>query len=322
MAYILRQKVGNHVYLYEAVSFRNKDGKPRSKRVPIGKLDAAGQPVYKSEYIERMAQAGTPLSLPQHDSYTLTDITESCIKDFGSFYLFKELAGKIGILDVIQKVFPNTWREIFDLLCFIVSNGEPFMYCQDWLSKTDAFPASLTGVDISRLLASLDHREQERFFSEWGKYRSEKEYLALDITSVSSYSELIDEVAWGYNRDGEKLPQVNLCLLLGEESRLPVFQSLYNCSIKDVSTLTSTLALAFGIQGNRLTLVMDKGFFSKTNGKNLRQGPLKSKFLLALPWTVRFAGEQVERERAGIDKADKAIVFEKEVLRGVSRRLP
>jgi transposase len=111
-------------------------------------------------------------------------------------------------------------------------------------------------------------------------------------------------------------------MLLGEESRLPVFQSLYNGSIKDVSTLTSTLALAFGIQGDRLTLVMDKGFFSKNNVKNLLQGPLKSKFLLALPWTVGFAGEQVEREWAGIDKAGKAIVFEKKVLRGVSRRLP
>jgi hypothetical protein len=43
------------------------------------------------------------------------------------------------------------------------------MYCQDWLSKTDGFPASLSSVDISRLPASLDHREQERFFSEWGK---------------------------------------------------------------------------------------------------------------------------------------------------------
>jgi hypothetical protein len=55
--------------------------------------------------------------------------------------------------------------------------------------------------------------------------------------------------------------------------------------------------------------------------KNLLQGPLRSKFLLALPWTVPFAREQVKRERANIDKAGKVIVFEKEVLRGVSRRL-
>jgi transposase len=321
MSYIVRQKVGNHTYLYESVSFRNKEGKPRSKRVPIGKLDAAGQPVYKTEYIERMAQAGAPLAIPQNDSYARGDIACSQIKEFGSFFLFKELAARIGLLQILENVFPENWRDIFDLACFIVSNGEPFMYCQDWLAKTDAFPAKLTSVDITRLLCAVDRREQERFFSEWGKYRSEKEYLALDITSVSSYSELIDEVEWGYNRDGEKLPQVNLCMLLGEQSRLPVFQSLYSGSIKDVSALKSILSLAFHIQGHRLTVVMDKGFFSTNNVKNLLSGPLKSKFLLALPWTVSFAQEQVDREREGIDNPDRVILFGKEVLRAVSRRL-
>jgi transposase len=321
MPYIVRQKVGNHIYLYEAVSYRNEEGNPRSKRTPIGKLNAAGQPVYKPDYIRRMAEAGTPLSLPKNNSYSASDITASQIKEFGSFYLFREIAARIGLLQTLEKVFPDKWPDIFDLACFLVSNGEPFMYCQDWLSKTDAFPAGLSSVDITRLLCSLGHREQERFFSEWGKYRSEKEYLALDITSVSSYSEMIDAVEWGYNRDGEKLPQVNLCMLLGEQSRLPVFQSLYNGSIKDVNTLKSMLSLAFHIQGHRLTLVMDKGFFSKNNVKNLLSGPLKSKFLLSLPWTVSFAREQVEREREGIDSPDHAIVFGKEVIRGVSRRL-
>jgi hypothetical protein len=66
---------------------------------------------------------------------------------------------------------------------------------------------------------------------------------------------------------------------------------------------------------------MDKGFFSKTNVKNLLSGPLRSKFLLALPWTVSFAREQVDREREGIDSPEKEIFLGKEVLRGVSRRL-
>lgn len=321
MSYILRQKVGNHVYLYEAVSYRNADGKPRSTRVPIGKLDEAGQPVYKTEYIQRMEKAGTPVSLPKNAAYTRTDIAGSHIKEMGAFYLYQAIAEKTGLLQILKKVFPDTWREIFCLACFMVSSGEPFMYCQDWLSKTDGLPANLSSADISRLLGALGHREQELFFSEWGQYRSEKEYLALDITSVSSYSELIDEVAWGYNRDGEKLPQVNLCMLLGEKSRLPVYQSLYNGSIKDVSTLKTTLSLAFRIQEKRLTLVMDKGFFSSKNVKTLLSGPLKSKFIIALPWTLAFAQEQVERERAGIDRFSNVIVMGKEVLRGVSRRL-
>jgi transposase len=317
----LRQKVGNHVYLYEAVSYRNADGKPRSTRVPIGKLDEAGQPLYKPEYIERMAMTDTPVSIPKNSSYTRADIAGSLIKEMGAFYLYQSIAEKAGLLEILKKVFPDTWRTLFDLVCFMVSNGEPFMYCQGWLEKTDGFPASLSSADISRLLGSLGHREQEEFFSEWGKYRGEKEYLALDITSVSSYSEMIDEVEWGYNRDGERLPQVNLCMLLGGKSRLPVYQSLYNGSIKDVSTLKTTLSLAFRIQENRLTLVMDKGFFSIKNVKTLLSGVLKSKFILAVPWTVSFAGEQVERERGGIDSFSNVIVMGKEVLRGVSRRL-
>jgi hypothetical protein len=89
MAFIARQKVGNHVYLYEAVSYRNREGKPRSKRVPIGKLD--------------------------------------------------ETAPAIGLPGILQDVFPGTWRELFDLACFILSNGEPFMYgCQ----KPTPFPPS------------------------------------------------------------------------------------------------------------------------------------------------------------------------------------
>ena len=33
MSSIVRQKVGNNIYLYESVSYRNEDGKPRNKRV-------------------------------------------------------------------------------------------------------------------------------------------------------------------------------------------------------------------------------------------------------------------------------------------------
>jgi len=59
MASIVRQKVGNHTYLYESISFRNREGKPRNRRVSIGKIDKkTGLPVYKQEYIDRMKAKG------------------------------------------------------------------------------------------------------------------------------------------------------------------------------------------------------------------------------------------------------------------------
>jgi hypothetical protein len=122
MAFIVRQKVGNHVYLYEAVSYRNEEGKPRSRRVPIGKLDKNGQPVYKDEYIKRMAEAGTPVQA--NTAYTRNDIAGSSIKEFGSFYLLNEIAADIGLRAILEDVFPDRWREVFDRV-FCIAEHEP-----------------------------------------------------------------------------------------------------------------------------------------------------------------------------------------------------
>ena len=103
-------------------------------------------------------------------------------------------------------------------------------------------------------------------YRQWAAKRAETEYLALDITSVSSYSELIDDAEYGYNRDGDHLAQVNLCPLIGEMSRLPIYQTLYSGSIKDVSTLQSTLSKFDKIvDGKPILTVMDKGFCSTKN---------------------------------------------------------
>lgn len=46
------------------------------------------------------------------------------------------------------------------------------------------------------------------FYKKWAALRTEREYMALDITSVSSWSELIQYVEYGYHCDHEKLPRI------------------------------------------------------------------------------------------------------------------
>ncbi|MDR1903781.1 MAG: hypothetical protein LBQ88_16050, partial [Treponema sp.] len=206
-ASIVQCKKGGCTYLYESVSFREQ-GKPRNKRKLIGKFDpASGHPVYKPEYIERMQAQGTPVMVYQHTgSFCENEIRSSIIKQCGAFHLYRNIAEQVGLLPILQEVFPQKWRALFDIAGFLVSSGEPMMYCRDWSEKSECFPADLSSIDIRLLLQSLTHQEQEAFFGAWGAYRSEREYLALDITSISSYSELIGMAEWGYNRDGENLP--------------------------------------------------------------------------------------------------------------------
>jgi hypothetical protein len=55
MASIVRNKVGNHTYLYESESYRDSDGKPQTRKTSIGKIDpVTGESVFKPEYLERV----------------------------------------------------------------------------------------------------------------------------------------------------------------------------------------------------------------------------------------------------------------------------
>src|SRR5699024_4661426 len=125
---------------------------------------------------------------------------------------------------------------------------------------------SLPSQRISELLVNFSENQKNLFYKEWLTKNKEPDYLALDITSISSYSKLIDDVEWGYNRDHEKLPQINLCQLMSETLRLPIYQVEYCGSLKDVSTLEATIEkLRATVNVDQLTLVMDKGFYKQSN---------------------------------------------------------
>ena len=74
MSCITKQHVGKYTYLYESTSFRNAEGKPRNKKVRIGKIDPkTGNTIYTPEYLERMEAAGTPVAV-EDNSDTDVDI--------------------------------------------------------------------------------------------------------------------------------------------------------------------------------------------------------------------------------------------------------
>jgi transposase len=322
MSTIIRKKIGKQTYLYESVSYRNAEGQPRNKRKLVGKIDlSTGEPLYKAEYLERMTAAGTPIELsPPKPMFSIDAIKNSTVKEFGAFYLFKSIAQAIGLYGILKETFPYRWEQLFNLACYVVANGEPVMYCEDWLTKTDGLPCnSLAPQRITELFQSISQEERMMFFERWGAFRSEREYLALDITSVSSYSELIADVEWGYNRDKEKLPQINLCMLMGEKSRLPVFQTPYCGSLKDVSTLKTTLQLASNLPLGYATLVMDKGFCSVKNINAMLSDSQGFKFLIAMSFTLSFTKNQVASEQKDIDRLENTIVVGEDVLRGVTK---
>ena len=325
MTCITKQRIGKRIYLYESVSFRDSNGKPRNKKTPIGKMDSVtGRVIYKQDYLDRMAGAGTPVEIADTDTYVTETQYEQIlaimdsIKDYGAVYLLSKISEKIGLTKILSEAMPHYWREVLTLACYMIISDKPMMYCSDWISSTETLSVSdLSSQRISELLVAFGAETRHTFFEGWTRHISEQEYIALDITSISSYSELVTENEWGYNRDHENLPQINLCMLLGEQSRLPIFQTVYSGSLKDVSTLQCTLSeLTALVPEKKVRIVMDKGFFSVKNINALLSDENRQEFLISVPFTSNFACKQVESERKDIDQIGNTIITSGSPIRG------
>lgn len=323
MPSIVESKSGKYTYLYESISYRNEKGEPRNKREIVGKIDPrTGRRVFKPEYIERKRLEGEPVEIDTQDArYSEDEIKRSSIREYGAMHLVLELAKRNGLMQVLRESLPNEWRELFTLAAFLVVSGEPFMYCEEWARSVEALPVgAMSSRRVSELLASIEPTERDMFYRAWCDFRSDHEYLALDITSASSYSALIDDVEWGYNRDGEDLPQVNICMLMGERSMLPIYQTVFSGSIKDVKTLESTIDSFAAITSDRPVLaVMDKGFFSKRNVNSMLESRGQRRFIVAVPFTSLFAKRMVQSERKDIDTVSNTILVGADSMRAITK---
>jgi hypothetical protein len=79
---------------------------------------------------------------------------------------------------------------------------------------------------ISEIFECIDFSHKIDFYTRWSIFINDKECLALNITSISSYSKMKNDCKWYHNRDNEKLPQINLCLLLEKSHTYQFFKHI------------------------------------------------------------------------------------------------
>ncbi|MDR0751928.1 MAG: hypothetical protein LBF12_05025 [Christensenellaceae bacterium] len=90
-----------------------------------------------------------------------------------------------------------------------------------------------------------------------------------DVTSISSYSEEIIDVEYGYNRDGEHLAQFNIGMFCDKVSGLPIYYSKYNGSINDKANLNYIFKNAKSIGITDVDIIMDTEFCIPKSFKKL-----------------------------------------------------
>lgn len=179
MTYTTEQKVGQHTYVYEATSYWDKEKKqPRKHRRYIGKKDPLTGDVLSTRKV-------------------LTSL------DYGNTYFLDAIASKIGLKDLLKKIFADTFEEILACIYFQITEAKPLYLAKLWLESTYfSIKTDLGSQRVSELLEELGEDEEKRlaFLKAWAKINKDTNFIVFDITSISSYSKKLEFVECGYNR--------------------------------------------------------------------------------------------------------------------------
>jgi hypothetical protein len=281
-------------YVYEDTPYWDKATKQnRHRRKYIGKMGANGEFIPNKPYKKRQEEAAekeaaTPEAKAAKRVY------------FGTTHLLDGISKITGIEDDLMASFPDTYRQLLSLAYYLAMESDSPMYRFPRWGHDHAHPFGgyLASQTISEIMRDVSESGKMEFFRRQSRRRQEKEYLAYDTTSVSSWSEYIKAVRYGKNKDGDNLPQVNMALVFGETSALPVYYRMLPGNISDMSTVRKLLKDVSFLEIKKLKLVLDRGFFSAKNINALYKGHYK--FLISAKPSGRMARAAIGAAKGGI----------------------
>ena len=253
MAFIIRQKnVRGGTDLYYASSYRVPGKKfPAQERKYLGKLDKKNKELIKnrklsnltSEELEALRKAditfnGRECPPPGRKPIKLKKIPDYMLSqwhslEFGRVAVLRMLARKSGLLDALEKAFGRqNALQILAVGIFECVEASALYRAENWIEDTvlaeEEFAFSRSS--LARLVEAVGANQSGRsvFFREWIKECGYPKALIHDTTSISSYAEKISMIEYGYNRDHEKLPQLNFALVYTAREQLPLVYSPFS----------------------------------------------------------------------------------------------
>lgn len=239
------------------------------------------------------------------------------IYNYGELLPFLDIIRELGIerhLDMMGDRDRNMLLSIaINRVCRPVAmHNLHYWYESSYLSRI--LPAdNLSGQHLGSFLQRVgDSSLSDMFHARLIKGLGTNATLVYDITSLSSRSERNGLLEYGYNRDGDGLPQLNLSMIVDKTSGVPVMYDLYPGSIVDVSTLKGTLHRLHTLGVDMYTLVLDRGFFSTGNLEELCKEARS--FIIPASLSLKTVRELLSREQRDIDSPEYLHMYGKRSL--------
>jgi len=281
--------------------------------------------VLTEDMLSLLAKAGIPFlgqkakrrgrpSIPK----TLGDYA-CAVTDFGELYVLLQLCREAGLVGMLMHYGKVDGTALLYAAIWLACTSEPQYLAGEWLATRD-YPACLADFDfsspgMSRLMQRIGHNEAARhaFYTDWIAARNFPDCIVYDTTSISTYSSELDLAEWGYNRDHEKLPQLNLTMPVDFRDGMPLGYRVLPGSVPDVKSLVETahMLMEYGLLA--YTSVLDKGFFSKMNIREMLKVDGLN-FIIGVPLTSKQATEVLEALLPSVMSSRNTVLRDGEML--------
>ena len=273
-------------YAYETQYYWDKEKQQsRAKRVCVGKVDPATKEIIPTRGRSKKREETTECLVSKRGPKSFCETKHLY---YGTTYLFDKLSDELGLTADLKLCFPDSYKKLLSIAYYLIlEDNNPLYRFEKWsFTHKHPYGADISSPRSSEFFSSITDEQINKFFRLQGKRRVEDEYWAYDSTSISSYSETLAQVQYGKNKEDDKLPQLNLLLVFGEESGLPFYYRKLAGNIPDSKTVKHLLEdldiLGFG----KTKFVMDRGFYSEDNINGLYREHVK--FLVGVKLSLKF----------------------------------
>lgn len=266
---ILKKK---YVYWYDKTVWNKETRIMKDNRVLIGRLvPGSSNQLFPNENYERIflkKEEDTLVEAPKKTANVLS---------FGSWFALFTSADKVGIVKALKSNFPKQWKEIIALGCYLVcaqnSTAQLFPYWS--FAHYCGLSHSLSSCAISKLYQHIGISDEaiqsflEDFRKNYFQWKSEQgleqqTLLAFDSTNQNTASNRISLAEFGHAKIKENLPDINTAMFVDEMTGIPLFYEHFYGSILDKSQTPFTLEKAQDLGFQKLFLVMDRGYCSRS----------------------------------------------------------
>ncbi len=195
--------------------------------------------------------------------------------------------------DILRSADEGTARKLMSIARFWMANPDKTIRrIEEWqISHRIPYEHGLSEDMCYQLMKELgqDISTSQKYFQFRAAHASSRASVVVDTTTISSYSENLNDVRYGYNKDGNGLATVKMLTLFDLNDHQPIAFYRQPGNLPDVVSVRNALKQLSVLGMEKPLVVMDGGFFSEANilafirshTKFLMRGQLDGKWILS-----------------------------------------